>query len=75
MKTRIVFGKECLNIELTPETVEEIKNLFLFANNVKAVKPSVYLNFDTENPLCDIFLNKIKIDKQKNTIHNQHSTK
>lgn len=71
MKVEVMENDYGLGIEITPETPEEVAQLFRFTNNAKAEKPSVSLYFSSKSPLCSIWLRKINKDKQRNAISNK----
>lgn len=68
MKVEIYEGPNGLNVNLTPETVEETAKLLRYANNARAEKPSVYFSFSSDKPYLDIWLTKVKESVQSNRI-------
>jgi len=67
MKLEVFENKFGLDIQLIPETVEEVSQLVRFALNANAEKPSVYMSFSA-NPNLSIWLRKRKEKAQKTSI-------
>lgn len=68
MKTTITENQYGLEINLQPETLQEVSQLARFAKNGKAEKPSVYLSFSGNNPYMSVWMRKINTKKQDNSI-------
>jgi hypothetical protein len=68
MKTEIAERAFGLELNITPETLEETSLLFRFANNVKAEKPDVFLSFSSAKPWCSVVLKKLHPNKCINTV-------
>ena len=55
-------------ILLIPETIEEVAGLLRFSRNASAIKPDVYMSFNSNEPYCNIYIQKRKISVQVNSI-------
>ena len=64
MKVKFFEHDHAGEIQLTPETVEEVTALARFAKNAKAEKPSIYFSFSKE-PYLNLYMKKIDKTKQK----------
>jgi hypothetical protein len=71
MKLEYWESENGLQIDLTPETPKEVAELFRFANNTRAEKPSVSMYFASDNPKCAIWLRKLSPNKQCKTVSNE----
>lgn len=58
------------NIELVPETPEEVAQLLRFTSNSKREVPQVDFRFGSNEPHCTIFFKKLAPSKQLNSINN-----
>lgn len=67
MKVEINENKYALDIQLTPETVEEVSMLARFAMNAKAQKPSIYMSFYSK-PYFIVHMSK-RTERSKEYIH------
>lgn len=70
MKVEISESEWELYINIKPETVEELAQLFRATKNAKAEKPHMVLSFNRSEPYCGISIRKIKTTVQKNSISN-----
>lgn len=70
MKVAIFDNDSGTNIELIPETMEENNTLLRMAKNSKSEKPQIFVAFSKENPYCNIWVKKIDVRKQSNSVHN-----
>jgi len=57
-----------MEIDIYPETKEEVAMLFRFINNAKSEKPSLNLSFRSDRIVANIFMRKIKVSMQKNSV-------
>jgi hypothetical protein len=69
MKFEFRENKWNTNIELTPETPEEVAKLFKLTKNSKAVKPNIHLTF-YDAVYCNISFPKIKEFNQITSLSN-----
>jgi hypothetical protein len=67
MKTEFNESDYGLEIDITPETVEEVAMLFRFAKNANSQKPDVWMNFE-KKVHCSLWLHKRKLSVQSNSI-------
>ena len=67
MITEISESEYGLNIEIKPETVEEVAMLLRYAKNAKAEKPDVSFSFYTK-PYLSLWCKKVKKSVQENSI-------
>lgn len=75
MKITFWESQHGTSIELTPETPEEVGQLFRMVNNSTAEKPQMYLSFgsgDKDAPGANIWIKKLKPKSHKveNSIRN-----
>ncbi len=68
MKVEIQETQYGLDINLTPENLQEVSQLFRFTNNMKKEKPSVYMTFSDSQTKCYINMSKVNRSKQVNSI-------
>lgn len=57
-----------LGITLTPETPKEVAEMLRIAKNAKAVKPTIYFQFNEDAPYLQVSLEKVKEEKQSNSL-------
>ena len=69
MKLQHNEGDHGLELNLEPETLKEVSQLFRFANNAKREKPYVYLSFNGDTPYLNIYMRKKRGPKVSNTVH------
>ncbi len=68
MDVQITEGTSSLELVIKPEQVYEVAQLFRFANNAKAEKPTIHMFFSGDQPELYISLPKFKQGKQVNSI-------
>jgi hypothetical protein len=71
MKIDFSEWTEGADINLIPETVEEMAALARLSKNALAVKPEIYLSFRNDKPYCSIYLKKQKESVQTHSITNK----
>lgn len=67
MKVEVFENKFGLDIQMSPETMEEVSMLTRYALNANSEKPNVYMSFSS-NPNLSIWLKKRKEKAQINSI-------
>jgi hypothetical protein len=68
MKVKVRESENGLSIEMTPESVPELSQLARFVRNAKKQPPSVHLYFNSDEPIATVFMRKISVAKQINSI-------
>lgn len=63
-----IEGAYGCNINMTPETPDEVAKLMRVAKNSKAVKPAITLYFESTIPTMSIWVHKIKPSAQVNSL-------
>ncbi len=58
-------------MELVPETPEEVAQLLRFTANSKKQTPEIDFRFNTNEPYCSVFFRKLNPIKQTNSITNK----
>jgi hypothetical protein len=58
-----------LGITMYPETTKEAAQMLRIAKNAKAVKPMIYFQFGGDDPYLGISLEKVKEEKQSNSLN------
>lgn len=72
MKLIINESEYGTNIELKPETVEEMGQLLRMAKSSKKEKPGITVCFgQSQQPECNIWFKKVKAAKQDNALRNK----
>jgi hypothetical protein len=59
------FGAD---IQLTPETPKEFAQILRFTKNAAAKKATIYFSFSSDEPVCSIFMDKVKPTVQSKSI-------
>lgn len=61
-------GKHGMEVRMIPETPKEFAELLRISKNAKAEKPDIVFDFSSDNPRCNIFINKRHESNQIDTL-------
>lgn len=70
MKIEFFENDQGMDLQFTPETVDEVATLARIANNTKSEKPSIHFYF-AGKPSMSMWVKKIAKNLQRNSISNE----